>query len=94
MPETAAPERLASPHVAARGQRTKGNAVVALAPRDNVTALMCSGLEEILPGEFETNFDRFRSAGDEEDPIKSSGRAGNQTICELLRHLRRKQASM
>ena len=69
-------ELLALPFAAADRERAERDAMIALAPRYDVSPLRLATLDEILPRELERSLDRLRSAADVEDVADArSGRA-------------------
>jgi len=56
-----------TPLVSADRERAQRVAVIALTPGDEVAALRLTDLDEVLTGELECRFDRFRAARDEID---------------------------
>src|SRR6185312_16090500 len=57
-------ERLALPGAAADGERAGGDAVIALPPRDEMTALRLADFDEILSRQLERGLDRLGAAAD------------------------------
>ena len=64
--------------------------MIALPPRDEVTALLLAALDEILPRELDRGFDRFRSAADEISVGESAGFVADKMIGERFGRLGRK----
>ena len=87
-------ELLALPFAAADRERAERDAVIALAPRDDISPLRLAALDEILARELERGLDRLRPAADEEDVADARRRMGDQVVGQLLRRLRREEARM
>ena len=58
-------EHRATADAAARGQHPRGGAVITMRAPDDMTPLGLASLDEILPRELESRFDRFRTAARE-----------------------------
>ncbi len=80
-------ELLAPPHVAADRKRTQRIAVVALAPGDEILALILAGFLEILLGQLERGLDRLGAAGDVVDLADPLGRRIDQQRGQRLGRL-------
>ena len=87
-------ELLALPFPASDRERTERNAVIALAPSDDVSPLRLAPFDEILARELERGLDRFRSAADVEDVTDSLRGVRDQIVGQFLRSLRREEAGM
>ena len=87
-------ELLALPFPAADRERAERDAVIALAPRDDVAPLRLAALDEILARELERGLDRLRSAADVEDVTDARRRVGDEIVGQLLGDLRREEAGM
>src|SRR3954469_14894428 len=85
-------ELLATPLVAADGQRSQSVAVIALLAADEVPALGLAGLYEILPRHLERRLHRLRAAADEIDVTSAGGTVCNQVRAQLLGNLRGEKA--
>ena len=75
-------ELRAPPGVAAGSERAERVAVIALPPRDDVTALRLADLDEKLPRHLERGLDRLRAAADEIDVAQARRSVLDQPIRE------------
>ena len=87
-------ELLATPDIAADGERSERVAVIALAPRDEMAALMLANLQIILPSELERGFDRLRATRNEIDLFDAVRRMLDQMVGQRLRGLGREETRM
>src|SRR5262245_11596583 len=85
-------ELLALPLPASGRKRAERDAVIALAPRDDVAPLRLTAFDEILARELERSFNRLRSAADEENATDALRGVGDEIVGQLLGHLRREKA--
>ena len=71
---------LASPGVAANGQRAKRVAMIALPPRHKLGALWLTDFNKVLPCQFQCCLNRFRTARDKVHVGQGFGRMRDQVI--------------
>ena len=81
-------ELLALPLAAADRERAERDAVVALAPGDDVAPLRLAALDEILARELERGLDRLRPAAHEKNVADAGRGMGDQIVGQFLCHLR------
>jgi len=87
-------ELAAAPLVAADRERAQRVAVVALAPRDEVGALLLADLDEVLARELQRRFDRLGTAGNEIDLVQPLRRMRDEVLGQRLGHVRREEAGV
>src|SRR3974377_980445 len=79
---------------AADGKRPKGDAVVALAPRDDVAPLRVPPLDEIRSCELERGLDRLRASAYEEHMPDARRGMADKVIGKLFGDLRGEEAGV
>src|SRR3979490_243359 len=72
-------ELLALPFAAPDCERAERDAMIALAPRYDVSPLGLAALDEILPRELERSLDRLRTAADVEEAAEAVRRRRGET---------------
>src|SRR5262249_37501986 len=87
-------ELLALPLSAPDREPTEGDAVIALASRDDVSPLRLAAFDEILAREFERGLERLRAAADEKDVAGALRGVSDEIVGQCLRNLRREEARM
>ena len=84
----------ALPFAAADRERAQRDAVIALAPGDEIAPLRLAALDEILPRELQRRLDRLRSAADEERMAEALRRVRDEVVGKLFGGLRGEEAGM
>src|SRR5215475_6555658 len=85
---------LPAPGIAAGGERAQRVAVIALATRDEVAALLFAALHEILPRQLDRGFDRLRTAADEIDVSETPGLVADEIVRQRFGRLGGKESGM
>src|SRR4051812_8536342 len=87
-------ELLTLPCATTDGEGPKRNAVIALVSCDNVPPVQLAPLDEILTRELKRGLHGLRSAADVEDVTDSLWSVRHEIIGQVLRNLRREEASV